>query len=172
MEIVRLPEPNPAISTSIKHSRCYDGLIGHGDIGAPGRVTAMSPRISRIPPLSPLTRAQRLVALMVGMSSKYSEVAETLGISCFTVKRHAEDAAAKIPGDLPTQTKLIMWVRGASLEKLNGSSLQVTVTQGVDSLIDPEDAELLSLVIRTSDRTESREEKQGRDEHRVQHRLV
>jgi DNA-binding CsgD family transcriptional regulator len=112
-----------------------------------GDMSTASLEIPRVLPLSPLTRAQRLVALMIGMGSNYSEVADLLAISVFTAKRHAEDAAAKIPGNLPTQTKLVMWVRGASLEALDGSSLRATITRGNESLVDPKDVEILSPVI-------------------------
>jgi hypothetical protein len=76
---------------------------------------------------------------MVGMGLNYAEIASRLEISVFTAKRHAEDAAAKVPGNLPAQMKLIMWVRGVSLDALEGSALSVTIAQGGDPLISHDD---------------------------------
>jgi hypothetical protein len=84
---------------------------------------------------------------MVGMGCSYCEIAETLSISVFTAKRHAEDAAAKIPGDLPTQIKLIMWVRGVPLDALDGSSLRQTIACGDESLVDRSDNAMLNMAI-------------------------
>ena len=81
---------------------------------------------------------------MVGMGCSYCEIAETLSISVFTAKRHAEDAAAKIPGDLATQIKLIMWVRGVPLDALDGSSLRNTIECGEESLVEDSDSAMVT----------------------------
>jgi hypothetical protein len=92
--------------------------------------------MERAPLYAPLTPTQKVVVSMVGRGFSYVTIADTLAISVFTAKRHAEDAAAKIPGDLPTQMKLIMWWRGASCAILDGSSLQGMAEQG-DALLSP-----------------------------------
>lgn len=62
-------------------------------------------------PVPTLTPMQKIVTALVGAGHNYSDCAERLGITRATVKFHAEQAAAKIPGDLPTQMKLVIYHR-------------------------------------------------------------
>lgn len=83
----------------------------------------------------PLSKTQELVAFMLGMGHNYVEIGLALHISSLTAKRHADDAAKKIPGDLPTQMKLAAWARGATLDVLEGTSLKEALGTGrVDGL--------------------------------------
>lgn len=83
--------------------------------------------MNRVPLRASLTPTQEVVTMLVGTGHNYAEIAEVLSISAFTAKRHAEDAAAKIPGDLPTQMKLAVWARGGTLDVLDGSTLRTTL---------------------------------------------
>lgn len=57
------------------------------------------------------TPMQKIVGDLVGEGHNYYDCSERLGITRATVKFHAEAAAAKIPGDLPTQFKLVLYRR-------------------------------------------------------------
>ena len=93
--------------------------------------------MTRAPTFVPLTKTQELVALMLGMGRNYTEIGEVLHISALTAKRHADDTSRKIPGDLPTQMKLAVWVRGATLDVLEGASLKQSLgTTRVDDLVE------------------------------------
>lgn len=61
---------------------------------------------------------EMLVAVMVGRGLDYEDVGERLSITKRTVKMHAQNASAKLPGKDPPTMKLQMWWRGAPLEVL------------------------------------------------------
>lgn len=80
----------------------------------------MAGKIERVPTLEPFTVMEKLVTALVARNCSYKEVGKRLSISHQNAKWHADNAAAKIPGDLPTQCKLTFWWRGATLEMLIG----------------------------------------------------
>lgn len=83
--------------------------------------------VERVPTTAKLSDMQFLVASLLGLNYNYTEIGRELRISPLTVKSHAEFAAQKIPGDLPVAEKLRVWVRGATREVLEGTSLKVEV---------------------------------------------
>lgn len=85
------------------------------------------PNIERVPTLLPMTTMQYAVAVLLGLKYTYGEVATALGISGRTVRFHTVRAADRIPGDLPTQMKVMAWARGASLDVLEGNALYIEV---------------------------------------------
>lgn len=72
----------------------------------------------RVPLIAPLTPQEKIVVALTGRLQNYNAIAEELQIGRLTVKDHAENAAKKIPGDLPAQVKLAMWYAGAPIEVL------------------------------------------------------
>lgn len=80
--------------------------------------------LERAPLLKPLTAQEELVAVMVAHGHNYADIAERIGCAPRTVNKHAEKAALKIPGDLPAQMKLVVWMRGAPLDVLTGAWLR------------------------------------------------
>ena len=60
----------------------------------------------------PLTPAELKAAHYLSQGLTYRQLAEVLGISPRTAKQHIINAAAKIPGDLPLQLRVITWYRG------------------------------------------------------------
>ena len=77
-------------------------------------------KVLRAPLFRAFTRAEQAVVAALGRGAEYSEIAEWLSVKPRTVKFHAEGAAAKIPGNLPAKTRIIMWVRGATIDMLEG----------------------------------------------------
>lgn len=67
---------------------------------------------------------QFAVATLLGVGLSHAEIAETLHISVTSVRAHMRFAAHKIPGDLPRESKLVAWVRGATLDVLRGTTLR------------------------------------------------
>lgn len=59
-----------------------------------------------------------LVATMVGRGLEYEDVGERLSITKRTVKMHAQNASAKLPGRDPPQMKLQIWWRGGDHDML------------------------------------------------------
>ena len=80
--------------------------------------------MERVVPKAPLTPMQFTVATLLGIGKSHGEIAELLHITVPNVRAHMRFAAAKLPGDLPRQTKLVAWVRGASLDVLEGIMLR------------------------------------------------
>ncbi len=74
----------------------------------------------RVEPRIPWTMMQKLVAILVGKGHRYEEIADRLSIKPTTVKYHAEEAARRLPGDLPPKWCLVFWWRGATIEQLEG----------------------------------------------------
>lgn len=88
--------------------------------------------IERAPLKKPLSSTEAvIVAMLASGQHNYHSIGEHLGISYKTVKFHAERAKAKIPGDLPTQLRLLAWYRGASLDVLTGSKVRQTGYQPI-----------------------------------------
>lgn len=67
----------------------------------------------RLEPREPFTVMEKMVALLVGRNLSYGEIGTRLSIRKSTVKMHAENASAKLPGDDPPRMKLQIWFRGA-----------------------------------------------------------
>jgi hypothetical protein len=80
--------------------------------------------VDRVTPLKPLSRAQYTIAVLLGLRYSHHAIAETLHISVETVRTHMRDAAERIPGDMAREQKLVAWVRGASLDVLEGRTLR------------------------------------------------
>lgn len=79
-------------------------------------------KIERVPLLAPFTPMEGIVAKMLASGQhNWRSIAEHMGCSWRTVKFHGEQAKKKIPGDLPTQLRIVAWYRGASMEVLTGS---------------------------------------------------
>lgn len=98
---------------------------------------AYPPEVVRVPTIGRLSDMQYVVTSLVGINLNYRQIAAELSIEPSTAKYHAEEAAKKIPGDLPTQAKLAAWVRGASLDVLEGRNLwyQVVARRRLDQPI-------------------------------------
>ncbi len=79
--------------------------------------------IERVPTYQPLSDMQFLCAVLLGVGRSYSEIGKELHIAVSTVKQHVDVAASRIPGDLPAKARVVAWVRGASLEVLEGRAL-------------------------------------------------
>ncbi len=79
------------------------------------------PRLD-FPALAPLARPftckQTAVVQLIAKHFTYEAIGRALNMSPATVKAHAEDAAAKIPGTLPTKAKICVWARGSTPEVL------------------------------------------------------
>ncbi len=78
----------------------------------------------RVLPSAPLSPMQYAVTVLLGLGKSHPEIAEELHITVDTVRWHMRYAAGKIPGDLPREAKLVAWVRGASLDVLEGLTLR------------------------------------------------
>lgn len=83
----------------------------------------MTATITRVPLHRDLTESERIVALLLARGFKPDKIAMRVGCAVNTVRMHIITAALKIPGNLPAQTKLIVWWRGASLDVLTGDGL-------------------------------------------------
>lgn len=70
---------------------------------------------------APLTKSQAACAILLANGHNYRDIGERLGTSWHAVKFHVQAAAAKIPGDLPAQMKVVFWMRGATREMLEGA---------------------------------------------------
>jgi len=62
---------------------------------------------------------ETLVAVMVGRGLEYEVIGTRLSITKRTVKDHAQNASAKLPGSDPPRMKLQIWWRGAERELLD-----------------------------------------------------
>lgn len=85
--------------------------------------------IERVATMERLTDMEMLVAILLGLNKSYADVARELQVEVSTIKTHADRAAAKIPGDLPSQARVVVWVRGATLDVLEGRSLAYEVVR-------------------------------------------
>jgi DNA-binding CsgD family transcriptional regulator len=85
----------------------------------PGRVAT----VERVPTFGKLSKMQLACAMLLGLGKSYREIGEALHITESTVKYYIDIAASKIPGDLPSKARVVAWVRGASLDVLEGKSL-------------------------------------------------
>ena len=80
--------------------------------------------IERVPPIKPLSPMQYAVAMLLGLGYSHKEIAVQLHISRSMVRSHMREAMRKLPGDLPREARLVAWVRGASLDVLDGMRLR------------------------------------------------
>ncbi len=76
----------------------------------------------RLAPRARFTTMQKLVAIMVGRGHSYDDIAGRLSVKRSTIKYHAENAAAKLPGVDAPRMKLIMWWRHATEEQMSPRS--------------------------------------------------
>jgi hypothetical protein len=75
--------------------------------------------VIRVPTLLPMSRQQLAVAALLSEGWRPNAVAEMMGIGHQTVNYHANEAADRVPGDLPRSGRLIAWYRGAPLSVLS-----------------------------------------------------
>jgi DNA-binding CsgD family transcriptional regulator len=80
--------------------------------------------MKRVTPSSPLSEMQYVVAVLLGLGKSHAEIAAELHISVPNVRAHMRFAAAKLPGDLPREARLVAWVRGATEDVLKGVTLR------------------------------------------------
>lgn len=85
--------------------------------------------MERAATLAPMSRMQETVCILLGALNSYAAVAEHLLISEDMVRVHCKRAAAKIPGDLPAQSRAIAWARGATLDVLTGTTLRASMME-------------------------------------------
>lgn len=83
--------------------------------------------IERVPTRAKLTAMQFACCVLAGLNRTYQEMADELLIASSTARYHIEEAARKIPGDLPALAKCGIWARGATREVLEGTALKVEV---------------------------------------------
>lgn len=74
--------------------------------------------VERMEPLRPFSTMETLVAVMVGRGLEYELIGRRLSITKRTVKDHAQNASAKLPGSDPPRMKLQIWWRGAQADIL------------------------------------------------------
>lgn len=77
-------------------------------------------KLLRVPLFAPLTLAQQAVVAGLARGASYEDLAHWLGVKKRTIRFHAEEAATKIPGNLPPQFRCMMWARGATIDMLEG----------------------------------------------------
>lgn len=80
--------------------------------------------IYRVPLLRKLSAIEQEVVQLVGQGHNYFAAGEKLLYSARSIETHAYRIAQAIPGDLPSQMKIVMWYRGAPLEVLDGTWAQ------------------------------------------------
>ena len=83
--------------------------------------------MERVPTSSPPTPMQLVIAVMVGLNYDHATIAKELNIGVPTVRDHLARLARRIPGDLPATARVIAWVRGASLDMLEGRTLRFEI---------------------------------------------
>jgi ATP/maltotriose-dependent transcriptional regulator MalT len=83
--------------------------------------------MDRVPTTKPLSPMQTVVASLLGLGLSHEEVREELHVSLRTVRYHLNEAAKRIPGDLPAESRVVAWVRGASIDVLEGRTLRFEV---------------------------------------------
>lgn len=79
--------------------------------------------MERVAPVKPLSRTQFVIAILLGLGKSHGEVATELKMKRTTVRAHIRYASKRIPGDLPQELKLVAWVRGATIDVLEGRTL-------------------------------------------------
>lgn len=84
----------------------------------------MNESISRVELLKPLTPQEEIVCLLVAHGHNYRDIGERLQLSHRTIEKYAEEAGRKIPGDLPAQMKMVVYMRGGSMDVLTGDWLR------------------------------------------------
>lgn len=80
--------------------------------------------VKRTATFLPVTPMQNVVATLLGIGQSHEEIAVELGVSRGMVRDHINRLAARIPGDLPATARIIVWVRGASIDILEGNTLR------------------------------------------------
>ena len=85
--------------------------------------------MSKLKPNEPFSIMETLVANLVGRGLEYDVIGQRLSIVRSTVKMHAQNAAAKLPGTDPPRMKLQIWYRGAGREILEPTYLGEVVAE-------------------------------------------
>lgn len=83
--------------------------------------------MERTATLKPVTPMQLVVATLLGVGQTHAQVAAYLKIAVGTVRDHLNTLARRIPGDLPAEAKVVAWVRGATIDVLEGRTLRYEV---------------------------------------------
>ncbi len=68
----------------------------------------------RVPCRPSLSRSQLAVAALLSFGLTHDQIAERLGCKRTTVRFFIEEAAQRIPGNLPASARLVVWYRGAA----------------------------------------------------------
>ena len=82
--------------------------------------------MSKLAPKEEFSIMEILVANLVGRGLEYKDIGVRLSIVPSTVKMHAQNASAKLPGKDPPRMKLQIWYRGASREIMDPKTLGQT----------------------------------------------
>lgn len=72
----------------------------------------------RIAPFRPLTATESIVVAKLAAGDSPDAIARALKLKRDTIYKHIFSAAAKLPGTLSPQSRVIAWYRGASHEVL------------------------------------------------------
>ena len=83
--------------------------------------------MERVPTTRPLTPIQLVIATLAGVNLSHATIAAELHITVGTVRYHINRAAKKVPGDLPAEQRIVAWVRGATLDVLEGKTLRFEI---------------------------------------------
>lgn len=84
--------------------------------------------MERAPTTKPLSPMQTVVGTLAALGLSHEEIRKELHLgSLRTVRYHLNEAAKRIPGDLPAEQRVVAWMRGASLDVLEGKTLRFEV---------------------------------------------
>lgn len=89
----------------------------------------MAVTVQRAPLSAPLSPMQEAVVMLIALGHTYGEIAEFLHLDTETVRYHTRAAADKMPGDLESRMKVIVWMRGASADVLTGATLKLALME-------------------------------------------
>lgn len=84
--------------------------------------------MERAPTLKPLSPMQTVVTMLAALGLSHEEIRAELKLgSLRTVRYHLNEAAARIPGDLPAEARVVAWARGATIDVLEGRTLRFEI---------------------------------------------
>lgn len=70
---------------------------------------------TRVDLSQPFTPAEENAVAHLAAGLTYRQIAESMNISYRTARNHIQNAAKKIPGDLPVQLRVVAWYRGGDV---------------------------------------------------------
>lgn len=84
--------------------------------------------MERAPTLKPLSPMQHVVTMLAALGLSHEEIRVELKLNSLrTVRYHLNEAAARIPGDLPAEARVVAWARGATIDVLEGRTLRFEI---------------------------------------------